>query len=207
MVLLVGSTAWAQAQKPAGEPPELAQGGSPTDSERARAIEAQLQTDPVLRDDPVAIEVTGKRVRLSGRVDTDDERRHAEEVVHRSDPTLIVENLLQTNEAPPPDKTKAEAVEDEVKDNAKRAAHKTENVVNEAGQMVSDGWITSKIKAQLMAADGVHASTINVDTAEHVVTLRGQVRSEGERRKAERLARETKGVEKVVNQLIINTRE
>jgi osmotically-inducible protein OsmY len=201
-VLMVGPTAWAQSGKRAAEPPALAQ-GSPTDSERARAIEAQLQTDPVLRDDRVTIEVTGKRVRLSGTVDTDDERSHAEEVVHRSDPTLTVENLLQTNEAPPANKTKSEAVEDEVKDNTKRAEHKTEKVVNEAGEMITDGWITSKIKAQLMAADGVHATTINVDTADHVVTLRGQVRSEGERRKAERLARETRGVEKVVNQLTI----
>jgi hyperosmotically inducible protein len=207
MVLLIGSAASAQAPKPASDPLARAQGGLPADAERARAIEAVMQKDPVLRDDRVAIEVTGKHVRLSGIVDTDEERSHAEEVVRQSDPTLTVENLLKTNAAPPPGETKTESVEHEVKDNTDRAIHKTEKVVDEAGEMVSDGWITSKIKAQLMAADGVHASAINVDTSDHVVTLRGQVRSEGERRKAEKLARETKGVDKVVDQLTITTRD
>jgi osmotically-inducible protein OsmY len=207
MVLLVGSTAMAREQTPVSDPPARAQGALPTDAERARAILAMLRTDPVLRDDRVAIEVTGKHVRLSGNVDTEDERSHAEAVVRQSDPTLTVENLLKTNEAPPPGETKTQSVEHDVKDSTDRAVHKTEKVVNEAGEMVTDGWITSKIKAQLMAADGVHASAINVDTSDHVVTLRGQVRSEAERRKAERLASETKGVERVVDQLTITTKD
>jgi osmotically-inducible protein OsmY len=204
-MLLAGSNVWAQARRPANDPPSLAQGGGP-DAERAKAIEAQLRTDPVLRDDQVVIEVTGKRVRLSGSVDTADERAHAEEVVRQSDPTLTVENLLQTTEPPPaaaPTKDKGEAARDEVKDSTKQAVHKTEKTVNEAGEMITDGWITSKVKAQLMAADGVHASAINVDTNDRVVTLRGEVRSEAERRKAEKLARETRGVDKVVDQLTI----
>jgi len=204
-MLLAGSNVWAQARRPANDPPSLAQGDGP-DAERAKAIEAQLRTDPVLRDDTLVIEVTGKRVRLSGTVDTGDERTHAEEVVRQSDPTLTVENLLQTTEPPPAaatNKDKGEAARDEVKDSTKQAVHKTEKAVNEAGEMITDGWITSKVKAQLMAADGVHASAINVDTNDRVVTLRGEVRSEAERRKAEKLARETRGVEKVVDQLTL----
>jgi osmotically-inducible protein OsmY len=201
-VLLAASSAWAQTRRPIDEPPSRAQGAGPTDEERAKSIEAQLQTDPVLRDDQVSIEVTGKRVRLSGTVDTADERSHAEEVVRQSDPTLTVENLLLTNnDREPP----AATTKDKVSESTKRAAHKAEKAATEAGEMITDGWITSKVKTQLMAADGVHASAINVDTTDHVVTLRGHVRSEAERRKAVKLARETRGVDRVLDQLTIVT--
>jgi hyperosmotically inducible protein len=211
-ILLVASSARAQERRPTDEPPSLAQSAGPTDPERARAIQAQMESDPVLRDDRVNIEVTGKHVRLSGTVDTPEERSHAEALVRESDPTLTVENLLKTTAdqpaappetpAPPPPPA---ASRDKVTDTTRRAAHEAEKAATEAGEMITDSWITSKIKAQLMAADGVHASAINVETNDHVVTLRGQVRGEAERRKAERLARETKGVERVIDQMTIRT--
>jgi osmotically-inducible protein OsmY len=200
-MMLAASSAGAQDRRPVDEPPSHAEGAGPADAERARAIEAQLQNDPVLRDDPVKIEVTGKHVRLSGTVDTQDERAHAEEVVRQSDPTLTVENLLRTGGEQQP--AASTSTREKVADTTRSAAHKTEKVATEAGEMITDGWITSKIKAQFMAADGIHASAINVDTTDHAVTLRGQVGSEAERRKAEKLARETRGVTKVVDQLTI----
>jgi osmotically-inducible protein OsmY len=199
-MVLAASNAWAQARKPVDEPPSRAQGAGPTDDERAKAIEAQLQSDPVLRDDQVTIEVRGKTVRLSGTVDTADERSHAEDLVRQSDPTLTVENLLVTSASQ--DKPPA-ATKDKVSEGAKRTAHKAEKAAEEAGEMITDGWITSKVKTQFMAADGIHASAINVDTTDHVVTLRGHVRSEAERRKAVKLARETRGVDRVIDQLTI----
>jgi osmotically-inducible protein OsmY len=203
MMLFTASSAWAQARRQLNEPPTRAAGAAPTDDERARSIEAQMSTDPVLRDDQITIEVTGKQVRLSGSVDTADERTHAEDVVRLSDPTLTVENLLQPGDdsAPP-----AASTGDKVSKGTERAVKKTEKAVNEVGEMVTDGWITSKVKTQLMAADGVHASAINVDTADHVVTLRGTVRSEAERRKAVKIAKETRGVEVVNDELTIRAK-
>jgi hyperosmotically inducible protein len=81
-----------------------------------------------------------------------------------------------------------------------------EKAATEVGEMVTDGWITSKVKTQLMGADGVHASAINVDTADHVVTLRGTVRTESERRKALKIARETRGVQQVHDQLTVRSK-
>lgn len=194
-LVLMSGTAWAEQQR-LNDPPSRAEGVIPVDSERARSIEAQLQADPDLRDDQVGITVTGKRVRLSGSVDSAAERSHAEEIVRQSDPTLEVENLLVTE-----GERKVAGTADKVSDGTRKAAKTTEKAATEVGAMVSDGWITSKVKSQLVAADGVRASAINVDTAGGVVTLRGTVRSEAERKKALSIARQTRGVDSVVDEL------
>lgn len=199
LLMLLGAPAWAQNRAPVEHrAPALTEGAGPTDDERARSVEAQLSADPILRHHEIAVEVTGKRVRLSGAVDSADERTHAEEIVQKADPTLMVDNRLQT---PPPRPTPSPA--DKVADGTKQAAHKAEKAATEVGAMVTDGWITSKVKAQLMAADGVHASAIDVQTADRIVTLRGHVQSAAERRKVIDIARETRGVDRVIDELAL----
>jgi osmotically-inducible protein OsmY len=61
--------------------------------------------------------------------------------------------------------------------------------------------LTSKIKAKMALDDVVNANEIDVDTEGSVVTLTGDVGSRGEQQRAVRIATETKGVTKVVNQL------
>jgi hyperosmotically inducible protein len=63
--------------------------------------------------------------------------------------------------------------------------------------------LTAKIKSKMALDDFVKARNINVDTDGTVVTLTGTVQSEQERERALRLARETVGVTKVVDQLQI----
>lgn len=70
-----------------------------------------------------------------------------------------------------------------------------------AGTTISDQWITTKVKSKLIADDQVKARNINVDTSKGVVTLRGIVFSSKEARRAVALARETKGVKKVLSHL------
>jgi osmotically-inducible protein OsmY len=94
---------------------------------------------------------------------------------------------------------------DRVSEETRKAAKKTEEAANDVGAVVSDGWITSKVKTQLAAAEGVRAGAIDVDTAGRVVTLRGTVRSEAEREMALSLARQTKGVQRVIDELELVT--
>jgi hyperosmotically inducible protein len=170
------------------------------DGERARALEATLRDDSQLSNNEISVDVTGKRVRLRGEVDNDAERRHAQEVVMRSDPTLSVDNQLAARTER---KAGAPSAADEARGKGKDVAHKAGKVAEEVADTATDAWITSKIKAQLMAADGVHASGINVDTADGVVTLHGNIRSEGERSKALTIARQTRGAIKVIDQLAL----
>ena len=73
-----------------------------------------------------------------------------------------------------------------------RAAHETRRALNEGG-------LTAKIKAKMALDDAVKALDLDVDTSGTVVTVRGHVRTDAERQRALRLARETDGVTKVVD--------
>jgi hyperosmotically inducible protein len=170
------------------------------DGERARALEAQLRDDSQLSNNEINVDVTGKRVRLRGEVDNEAERRHAEDVILKSDPTLNVDNQLAARSER---KAAAPSSADEAKAKSKDVAHKAGKAAEEVADMATDAWITSKVKAQLMSTDGVHASGINVDTADGVVTLHGNVRSESERTKAVTIARQTRGAIKVIDQLSV----
>ena len=49
-------------------------------------------------------------------------------------------------------------------------------------------------------------SNIDVDTKDHVVTLKGTVRSDAAKARAVEIARNTEGVVNVVNQLVVKNR-
>lgn len=61
-------------------------------------------------------------------------------------------------------------------------------------QPAKDTWITTKVKAALMAADGVPGVEIKVDTQNGTVWLVGDVKTTAERDRAIAKARAVKGV-------------
>ena len=80
---------------------------------------------------------------------------------------------------------------------------KTAEAANKAGEMLSDGALTAKIKSKMALDDSVRARSIDVSTTDHVVTVSGDVRSQGEHDRAIQLARETNGVTRVIDGLTI----
>jgi len=68
----------------------------------------------------------------------------------------------------------------------------------------SDAGITSAVKTKFAADDTVKASQINVDTSDKVVTLSGTVDTQAAKTRALELARETKGVVRVSDQLTVH---
>ena len=84
---------------------------------------------------------------------------------------------------------------------ATRAAAKANDAASKVGDTVSDSALTAKIKSKMVLDDDVTARGIDVDTSGTIVTLTGVVGSADERDRAVRLARETKGVTKVVDKL------
>jgi hyperosmotically inducible protein len=67
----------------------------------------------------------------------------------------------------------------------------------------SDAGITTSVKSQLVADELVRARNIDVDTRDRVVTLSGEVRSTEEEARALQIARNTEGVNNVVDQIEI----
>ena len=85
----------------------------------------------------------------------------------------------------------------------KQAGKETADVAKAAGAAVNDGWITAKLKTKFADEILLNGSDINVDTFDHVVTLKGTVRSADARARAEVIASGTEGVARVVNELVV----
>ena len=68
---------------------------------------------------------------------------------------------------------------------------------NESAQPVSDTWITTKVKTELLATKGVSGTDISVETVNGVVKLSGHVAGKAESDKAASVARNVDGVKSV----------
>lgn len=73
------------------------------------------------------------------------------------------------------------------------------------GETVTDAWITTKVKTDLLATKDVAGSSIDVDTQAGVVTLNGTVKSQAEADKAVSVAKGIKGVSKVTSKLKVGS--
>jgi osmotically-inducible protein OsmY len=71
---------------------------------------------------------------------------------------------------------------------------------------VHDATLTASVKMALATNKGVKATDLNVDTRNSVVTLTGQVATQAEKQLALRIAKDTDGVRKVVDQIQIAKR-
>lgn len=92
----------------------------------------------------------------------------------------------------------------------------TNNIVVDSGskpsttakikENVSDATITTKIKAAFVRDRWVRSRNMHVDTDDKgVVTLTGKARNQAESDQAEKIARETKGVTSVTNNIVVGT--
>ncbi len=75
-----------------------------------------------------------------------------------------------------------------------------------AAQIADDAAITATVKAKLIADPEIKALDINVSTYENVVILEGKVAAASQRSAAEKLARESRGVRSVRNELTVRRR-
>lgn len=72
-----------------------------------------------------------------------------------------------------------------------------------AGSYIDDAAITTSVKSKYVESKSVSAGAISVETLNGVVQLSGFAKSAEEKAAAERVARETKGVKSVVNNITV----
>ncbi len=92
---------------------------------------------------------------------------------------------------------------DAVVKGGKVAAEKTKDGLSKTGELMTDGWITTRVHSRFVGEPLLKDSDISVDTDNHVVTLKGTVKSRTGRTKAGDIAKRTEGVHRVVNRLTI----
>jgi len=88
----------------------------------------------------------------------------------------------------------------------KVVGHKTKDGLSKTGEVMTDGWITTRVNARFVNEDSLKDSRINVDTSDHIVTLKGTVVTSLGFAKAGVIARQTEGVRRVVNNLTVTSK-
>ncbi|MDO8477258.1 MAG: BON domain-containing protein [Candidatus Rokubacteria bacterium] len=86
-------------------------------------------------------------------------------------------------------------------DTADKAKEKAQTTTQETKTMVTDSWITSKVKISLFADERVKGSQVSVDTTKGVVHLRGKVDSAEAKSAVSDIAQGVEGVKSVKNDL------
>lgn len=82
-----------------------------------------------------------------------------------------------------------------------KADYEKDKGTSTIGQGANDSWIWFKTKSALATIDGLRDSTINVDVANDVITLKGTVATAAEKTKAEATAKTIEGQKGVKNEL------
>jgi hyperosmotically inducible periplasmic protein len=148
-------------------------------------VNYRLETSPVVRKYDIHVKVDKGVVTLTGDVATSAQKAEANKLAQVQG-VMKVDNQIKVD--PDEDKT--------VADRLKSGMSKT-------GETINDAWITTKVHWFFMGEDLLKGSDINVDTKDHVVTLKGTVKTTAGRARAVQLAKDTDGVTKVVDQLTI----
>ena len=96
---------------------------------------------------------------------------------------------------------------DKTKEGAEKVVDKTKEGLSKTGEVITDTWITGRVKSKFVGEDLLKGSDISVETTDHVVTLKGTVTSAAGRARAVKEAREVEGVHRVVNRLTIGPKK
>ena len=198
---------------------------SQTDTGITTAVKAKMAADDTVKASEINVDTHNHVVTLNGTVRSQAEKERAVTIARDTKGvTSVVDDLTVgpvATSGTDRDRSYSEAAEQtarDVKEKTEDAAHdakvKTEDAAHNAkveseraadktGEAITDAAITSEVKTKFLAEPGVSGLNINVDTNDHVVTLSGTVKSKAEADKAMRIARESKGVKRVVSRLKI----
>lgn len=177
------------------------QAGSASAQSLQDRIEDRFDADATLKHFDIDVSVTNGVATLTGTVATAEDRRRAETLATISGISRVQNNIIVDAQAA--NKSTADAIVDKTKEGVETAADKTKEALSKTGEVITDAWITSRIHTQFVGVDLLKDSDVDVDTSNHVVTVKGRVLSEAGRAKALEIARTTEGVHRVVDQLTI----
>jgi hyperosmotically inducible protein len=192
-------------------------------------IEASLKADRILAPRNIDVDVDHGVVTLTGTVRTPDEKAAARRIADVAGVTQV-RNRIDVD--PKVDESKIDAAAAKTKsgvskavdataaaarkskealqkgvskteEGVAKAAGKTSDAADKVAEKSSDASITSGVKAAFYDETLLQGTAIDIETKDQVVTLRGTVRSFPAKARAEEVARKTKNVVGVVNQLVV----
>ena len=192
---------------------------SQTDTGITSAIKSKMAADDTVQASEINVDTHEHVVTLNGTVGSEAEKDRALMIARNTKGvSSVIDNLrvgpvatsgtYDRDRDADHDRDYSESAKQtarEAKEKTETTAHdakvKTEHATEKSGEVLTDAAITSAVKTKFLAEPGVPGTSINVDTNNHVVTLTGTVKSKAEMEKAMAIARDTKGVKRVVNHL------
>lgn len=148
-------------------------------------VEHRLATDASVRKYDIDVKVSSGVVTLNGAVATEDQKAGATRLARVGGVTKVVNEIKVDKDV---DRTLTER--------AKAGLTKT-------GEEITDAWITATVKWFYVGEDSLKNSDIDIDTDNRVVTLKGTVPTAAGKARAVELARETDGVSRVDDRLVV----
>ena len=210
----------------------MAQATKVDDSTLDSRIEARIKASATLKHADIDVSVENSVVTLKGKVPSAAHRTRAGSLAKIAGVTRVDNQIeVDTTLAHKADKAmdKAEDKADKAADKSKNAGEKTKDAAVKAGEKtkdavgtagaktkdvagdvadaVTDAWIITKLKADFVNEDTLKGSDINVDSDNHVVTLKGTVVTAAGRARANQIAKTTKGVSRVIDALTIGPKK
>jgi osmotically-inducible protein OsmY len=198
-----------------------------TDPGITTAVKSKLAQDDTVKAYQIDVDTSDRVVTLSGVVETAAAKEQAVMLARQTEGVRdIVDQITVSPEAAATtgdsrDET-TEATQEardagaragrEIQEETRQAGEATERTAGDAraraGEAadrtqaaVTDAGITSAVKAKLLADTAVSGLKIDVDTNAGVVTLTGMATTRAEADRAATLARETSGVDRVINNI------
>jgi hyperosmotically inducible protein len=164
------------------------------DSAVTGKVKAKLAADSRLNGSDISVTTENDVLILTGKAPTPEAKAAAEDIAKASvDADVHIVNRI---DAPSVMASKTAEVKADVKATAQ-----------DAGEVITDSWITTKVKSQLLADTATKGTAMSVTTKDNVVILKGTVRSQAEKDQAVAIAQQTRGVAKVnASQLKVSTK-
>lgn len=167
-----------------------------TNSELETAIKSKINSDTRLSAAGIGVDADadGNKATLSGTVESQELRTKALALAKEAHAGLIITDKIDVK----PREVTRESYTEEM---ANRERARAREIGDTIGDTLDDAWIHTKIVAQLIGNSETPERKINVDVKNNIVTLRGTVTAAEQKAEAGRVAQETSGVKRVINQL------
>ena len=143
-------------------------------------IHSAIEKDATLKNQNIDVDVKDHVVTLSGAVQTESRKAHAERIAKIAGVTRV-DNQLRVD--PKEGKSMAAKTGDATKKAVKKtgdvagtAGEKTKDAASAAGEAITDAYLTTTLHAKFIDEATLKGSDINVDSNDHVVTLKGTVK-------------------------------
>lgn len=169
----------AQTDASGAAPHSNSVGAAITDTAITAKVKAKLLDDKRLKNAHIEVTTTNGVVALSGSAPTSEAKDAAVEVTKSVDGVKSVDNQIQSPSL------------------ADDAAGKVNHAAKKTGKAVSDTWITTKVKSQLMTDSSIHGDDVSVKTRNGVVTLTGTAQSQQDIDNIKTLVQSVDGVKSV----------